>query len=212
MTMLKRGPSWFWIIFWMITIWPLGVYLLYKRLTSDRAAALGKDRKTKVAGWFLLLCGLVLLGAYLDGGRSFTLLLLSVFFLCGAGTSLQTAKRYNQDGGMYRIYIDAVANHGFTSIQDIASFADVDPKTAAKDLKVMIRKGYFDHAFIDERRGEIHYTHRQGYGGAPPATAQPYAGINGNEKMAPCRNCGANNLILQGGQNVCEFCGSPLGR
>ena len=40
----EKPTSWGWIIFWFIIFWPVGLYLLIKRLRSDKSATLERDR------------------------------------------------------------------------------------------------------------------------------------------------------------------------
>jgi hypothetical protein len=157
-----RGPSWIAITIGFILFWPVGLYLLIKKLTTDREAAVKRDSKIPVLGWILLIFGVFFLSSYLSSSRN-TLFIWAVFFIFGGLLSLRAAKRGNLEGERFRSYINAIVNHGLVSIQDIAAFAQVREKTAVKDLKRMIGMGYFDHAHIDEKRGEIYLYQRQAH-------------------------------------------------
>jgi len=163
----RYGPPWVVIIFSLIIFCPIGIYLVIKKLTSDRAAAVKTDNKAPVTGWLLLFAGFYFIspyfgrGAYGDGR-----LLLALFLICGGLVSLSAAKKGSLAGERYRRYIDAIVNHGLISVPDIAAFAQVRERRVYRDLRKMIRMGYFDHAHFDERRGEIYIYQRHAQGNA----------------------------------------------
>jgi len=157
-----RGPSWAAITICFIFFWPVGLYLLVKKLTTDREAAVRKDSKTPVLGWILMIIGVFFLSSYLSGGGK-ALFIWAAFFIFGGLSSLKAAKKGNQEGERFRSYINAIVNHGLVSIQDIADFAQVREKVVIRDLKRMIAMGYFDHAHIDEKRGEIYLYQRHAH-------------------------------------------------
>ncbi len=226
----RTGPSWVAIILWLIFFWPVGLYLLIRKLTTDKRAVVEKDRKLPMVGWLMLFIGVVFLGAFFDSYQGgVTELLFAVFFFCGGLASLRTAKKRSIEGGRYRCYIDAIVNHDLTFIPHIAAFAGVKESMACKELKKMIKMGYFEQAYIDENRNEIRLLHRQ----APVYQRQPYYGGRGSDQVfrdgygyppnqgygqyqppsaeaVSCRSCGAHNWISPGSKNQCEYCGSPL--
>ena len=157
-----RGPSWAAIIVWFITFWPVGLYLMIKKLTTDREAAVRRERKAPFMGWVLLCLGLFFFSSF-SGSGSFWHLMWALFFICGGLSSLSTSKRGSMEGERFRSYINAIVNHGLTYIGDIAAFAQVHERQVVKDLKKMIRMGYFDHAHIDDRRGEIYLYQRHAH-------------------------------------------------
>ncbi|MCL2121897.1 MAG: hypothetical protein FWH28_06565 [Clostridiales bacterium] len=240
MAKYQRGISWTAVILGLIFCWPLGLFLLIKKARTDRESAVKKDTKTSVTGWLLLFIGLSLFGTFSGAGRNNTVMLFfAIFILCGGFVSLITTRRNNLDGYKYRCYIDGIVNHGLTSLQDIANFVQIHEKQVVKDLKQMIKMGYFDHAHIDEKLGEIHifqrrpHVHHQDpyYEGPRKAEAsfrqadqaQAQSGSDRSsrtseqnatdavELLMACRSCGAQNWIVPGARNHCDFCGSPLG-
>ena len=152
----EHGPSWAIVILGLILFWPLGVYFLLKKLMTDREAAVKKDNKTPVLGWLLLFIGLFFISSFIGGRAGGDVrLLFAVFFLCGGVIAIGAAKKGNQEGERFRSYINAIVNHGLVSMPDIAAFVQVSIKTVKKDLKKMVRMGYFEHAHLDEKREEI---------------------------------------------------------
>jgi len=173
----KRPPSWAAIIIWLIFFWPVGLYFLLKRLTTDREAAVRKDGKTPVLGWIMMFAGIIILYSYFGGGYSGdTRLIIAIFLLCGSVAALSAARKSNHDSDRYRRYIDAIVNHGMVSVREIAAYVHVNESRAYMDLKKMIRMRYFDHAHIDERRGEIHIYQRHGPTGQMGGIFGPGAG------------------------------------
>lgn len=185
-----HGPSWAAIILWFIFFWPVGLYFLLRKLMTDKEAAVKMDRKAPMMGWLLLFAGIFFISSYISGGGYGRFMpVMAMFFLFGGILSLSAAKRGNLEGFRFRCYIDAIVNRGMCSFQDIAGYAQVSVKTVSKDLKRMVRMGYFDHAHIDEKRGEIHifqrwehehtaYSHYNGNAGQAyndrPYGSQPY--------------------------------------
>jgi len=158
----NQSPSWAAITICFIFFWPVGLYLLVKKLTTDKEAAVKKDSKTPVIGWLLIIIGMFFISSYFGSGKIMSSL-WAAFFIFGGLSSLSAAKKGNQEGERFRSYINAIVNHGLVSIQDIAAFAGVREKVAIKDLKRMIQMGYFDHAHIDEKRGEIYLYQRHAH-------------------------------------------------
>ncbi|MCL1849133.1 MAG: hypothetical protein FWF83_05635 [Clostridiales bacterium] len=169
MAKYSHRPSWTAIIIWMVIFWPIGLALFMKKLTSDRVAAVRKDRKAPMTGWLLLVLGLYFLGSRSFGGAFLVNGLrsgptLAIFFLVGGAILLSAAKKGNENGEKYRDYIDAIVNHGLVSIRDIAAFAEQKESVVYKDLKKMIKMGYFDRAYLDGKRGEIWIYQRRAQG------------------------------------------------
>ena len=238
----SNSPSWAVIVLCFIFFWPVGLFLLIKRLTTDKRAAVSRDKKVPAMGCFHLLVGIALFSIIFGRGgfgrMNLLIMAVALFFVFGGTISFSAAKKRDAEGGKYRLYIDAIVNRGLVFIQDIAAYVGVSEKTAYADLRKMIRMGYFAQAHVDERRGEFHYDHREGYrggpagfhgGGAQQSSAQqggvyqspgfsPHTsaaasgtGPDAVEVMATCRNCGAHNWLERGSKNECEYCGSPLG-
>ncbi len=212
----KSGPSWGTVIVLLILFWPVGLFFLYKKLTSDKTAILRNSQVLSIYGWVLAVIGIlyVILGvassaretqdmAATIGAASFILL----FFVGGGFLMIAKANKMKKTGNKYKRYIDAVANQRLTSIDQIAAVIPVQYEEAASDLQKMIDIGYFEIAYIDMARRELIMPARQPVYSA--SASAPGAGARAT-KAVRCKSCGANNTIVVGAANECEFCGSPL--
>jgi hypothetical protein len=227
----RKSPSWVAIIIGFIFFPPVGVFLFIKRITTDRGAAVRKHRAAPFMSWMLVFIGVFLILPLIKLGlRGGFWEICGLIFLISGIASARTARKGEQEGSRFRGYIDAIVNQGMVSFQDIAVYMGTSVAEVRRDLKKMVQMGYFDQAYIDENRDEIHLFHRRAEyraGGARPggeyrqeSAGKPDDGPSAEgsgqgksgdvETMGTCRNCGAHNWLEPGVRNVCEFCGSPI--
>ncbi len=64
-----------------------------------------------------------------------------------AGKGISTAGKR----GRFRKYWKALQPHGYATIDQLANAANTNRKTTTKDLKYMMKKGYFGEAYLDEQ-------------------------------------------------------------
>ena len=212
----KKVTSWGLIIFWFIFFWPVGLYLLFKRLNNDKSATI-KDKKALTIVSYILM-GMGLIYAYsaftgkAEGSEGTTSAvsagIASLVLFGGGGVILnRVAKKIRMTGVRYKKYIALIINHSQSSIDNIASAVGVSYEAAVKDLQKMIDSGYFFGAYIDLARREFVIARST----APQAVgAESAAAIHEQIKIAACGSCGANNRVTIGRISECAYCGSPL--
>lgn len=205
-----KSSSWAFIITMCILFWPVGFYLLYKKLLSDKAAVLQNSRTLKKIGIGLIVLGVIyFFGETSEGSNAIGPML---FFIGGGVFIIRTSKKMQIQGEKFKKYISIVINNEETSIDNIASAMNVSYEEAINDLKIMIDKGYFLNAYVDLGSREFVIRKKQ----YEPINVKKNSSVNEVKEEKPkmkvvvCKNCGGNNTILEGEIYECEFCGSPL--
>lgn len=206
---IKQTPSWKAVIILLIVFWPVGLYLLYKKLSGDKVAFFKNSKALKIVGIvFVVFAAMYILMTITGDMKTSDGLSAFVFFGAGGGLMLYVSNRIKNNGEKFKKYISIVVNNKQTSIDNIAAAIPTDYVQATKDLQKMIDMGYFESAYIDATAREIilHNERNQ--------QSDNTQGDNLNEeskfKVVVCKNCGANNKVMEGQVSECEFCGSPL--
>jgi len=148
--MSKKGSdgSWIGIIICLWFFWPLGLFLLYKKLSDDKKTA-GSRRKIEWIGVVLAILGLYriseLFGNF-DAGKFGE----GLFFLIGgcavAGAGIWQRMRNN----LYRKYKAIIGNRDFIDIETVARAIPTGIHKACRDIQSMIDSGMLgETAYID---------------------------------------------------------------
>lgn len=204
--------SWGIVILLLFLFWPVGLYLLYRKLTSKNETILFNDMELiipvgkgyKFLGWFVIFMA-VIIGL---GSMSFGAFVPLV--LVGGGLIYTGFLKYKK-AKIFKRYLAIIDNQN-TIIENIASLIPTDYEHAVKDLQEMIDKGYIPSAYIDMNRHEIIIANRKkvdmnyhaGLVYQQPVTTVPKVIV------VACKSCGANNKVTEGQTCECEFCGSAV--
>jgi len=199
----KPIPAYVYVV--LIVFWPVGLYLLYKHLTSDKTNMMQNSKTMRYFAIGFLVFGAISILYYLPGlfgadavnaafglGVGLAIAGGGVMILKLSAQAMQTAQRY-------RSYIAVVINQGNSSLHDISRALAIDFATVEADLNKMIEIGYFPFAYIDARHQRI----------VLPVRIQA-AGANENTRVVRCGFCGANNKLVGNEPPICEYCGSSL--
>jgi len=215
----KKSTSWGLIIVVLIIFWPVGLFLLYGKITGDKAAALKNSKVLNIMGWvFVALAIMYLLMAITgnlkteNGSSAVESFMMAFVFFGGGGTFLiYIAKKMKVNAEKFKKYIAIVINNNETSIDNIAAAAPSSYEQTKKDLQKMIDNGYFENAYIDVSKREIVLPNKNHVQTHSISNIQMNASVNEPQiKAVVCRNCGANNKIVEGQACECEYCGSIL--
>ncbi|UWP60788.1 hypothetical protein [Ruminococcus gauvreauii] len=205
----KKSVSWLVVILLLIVFWPVGLYFLYKKISTDKAAAMKNSKVLSVIGWIFVAIGIIgSMGSISDKTVTAGDLAIGLVFFVGGGIlMLYSAKKVKMSGEKYKKYINIVINNQQTSIENIASAMSMNQKQVVKDLEAMIDRGYFSNAYIDHGNSEIVLPHneRKNKDVVYAETSQTL-----QQEVVVCKNCGANNLVTVGTISECEYCGSPI--
>lgn len=192
----KKGPSWIAIIIWFIIFWPVSIYLLWKKITKDKAAAMGSSKVLMVLGVLFIVAAL---------GVCTESVGLTLFYGIGGAGMIWASGRVKRSGVRYKQYIEFVVNQRRRNIDDVAAAMNISYDDAVKGLNKMISLGYFKDAYIDHGTHEIVF----------PQLQQAEAALNDEKQTVQmrtikCPNCGGNNTAPVGKVCECMFCGSPI--
>lgn len=207
--------SWKSIILFLIFLWPVGIYLLYKRQTADNKTQLNAYTKVIVIGWVLLATGVFTLFAWAGGDEELKDSISGILIVLAGGIALLVwGRRMKATALKYKKYIALVANQRMYRLDEISNAAALPYETVKNDLNRMIECDYFPGAYLDENTGEIVLAAhaagaglRQTDGGMRSRDDQPTG--NAEQRIVTCDGCGAKNVVT-GSLGRCEYCGSPL--
>jgi len=198
---IKKSMSWGWLIFWLIIIWPVGIFFLFRKLTADKTAILKYSKIIAIVSYIIIFYGIISLIMTFED----TSMLIGVVLFGGGGIwLLRISKKMKRKGQKYKKYIAIVINQSQTSIDYIASSIGESYEIAANDLQEMIDAGYFTNAYINEGSRIIVLSQDTSHSVNHSGNAQAQT------KVVACSSCGANNTIIAGQTIECEYCGSPL--
>lgn len=203
---ISSAYSWPVVILTCIIFWPIGLFLLWKRISIDRKASLTTGKLVIVCGFTSLAFSLMgLLVSLSEGIKSDDVNMIIFFIAAGIGLLL-LGKSMIKNARKYKKYLSIIVNQNMTSIDNIAAANNVSYDEAQKDIQKMIDKGYFSGAYINDGAREL----------VLPRVKQAENIVQSNHeepvetKVVACKNCGANNTVIVGKTSECEFCGSPI--
>lgn len=200
--------SWPIIIFALCFFWPIGVFLIIKRASTDRKTAMGAGKfigGLGIVSYCIAVCGLLVC---ISG--SFTLgdVVMILFFGAAGFVLRKVAKKNKVEAENVKQYLAIIINGNVRQLDTIASTTGKSYDVVHKDVKKMIDKGYLKNAYIDEGMREVVLPNS-----APVFRNNVNAAIvnatPAQPKIVACSCCGANNTIY-GDVGECEYCGSPL--
>lgn len=202
----KKGDSHSWplIVFLLIIFWPVGVYFLVRKLGTDKKASLSSGRKMTIWGWIIVGGGLISSGALMEDGLASGI--LGTLFYISAGLALVfLGKRSSIKAEKNKKYIDLIVNKKLRSIGTISSAVPVSHDVAITDIEDMIKKGFFEDAYINYSVDEIVLVTDE-----VQANNLSYTNRQAEMKVVTCNGCGANNKVEKGKVENCQYCGSLI--
>ena len=202
-----KWTSWPAIALMCLFFWPVGLLLLWKRISVDKRAGLNIGKTITICGWTGFVLAILRIIIIPSEGATESDIGAIVFFILGGIALILLGKYIKDNSKKMKKYIAVVANQGITDINKIAEIIPTTYEIALKDLNKMIDKGYFEGSYIDENAKKILLPKRH--------HEDIYSDINSateETKMVSkvCKSCGANNTITVGTVEECEFCGSPI--
>ena len=200
--------SWPAIIIAFFVFWPVGLFLLFKRVANDKKTAMGAAKLIRGIG--IASCVFAAIGFLASFSDDFGSALIVVLIFGGAGVALiSLAKKMKTEAENVKKYLAIIVNGNERMLDNIASAIGKDYATVRSDVQKLIDKGYLKNAYINENAREV----------VLPVKAAPapvYTAATPNAPAAPvqvrvvtCPCCGANNTIA-GAVGECEYCGAPL--
>ena len=198
--------SWPVIILALCIFWPVGIFLIIKRVSVDKKTAMGAGKLIGGIGIAsYCIAGIGFIACLSDGFGSDDIGMILFFGI--AGFALQkVSQKIKREAEDVKKYLSVIINGNERQIDVIASSMAKSYDVAKNDIQKLINKGYLKNAYINEGTREI----------VLPNIIQEQSGdvtntssVNVETKIITCPCCGANNTVV-GDMGECEYCGSPL--
>ena len=201
--------SWPVIILALIFFWPLGLFLIIKRTSVDKKAAMASGKLIKGLG--IASCCMAALGflVCLSDGFDGTDVGMIIFFAAAGAALLYLANKIKKEADSVKQYLNIIVNGGERQLDSVAAATGKQYDVVKKDVQKMIDKGFLKNAYINENTREVvlpSVAPANTNVGQPTNTGTPTA-VQTRVVACPC--CGANNTV-SGTLGECEYCGTPL--
>ena len=214
--MQKKSFSWGIIALMFIVFFPIGIWMLVKKMTSEKFNYIKNGKSLKVLAWILIIFAAIYLMMLITGdletedGSSVvgSLIMMIMLFGGGGAFALFKAHSYIKKGTKYNRYVSIINNSNNTLIDTIATAYPTTYEKAAEDIQSMIDDGYFMNAYVDLNRRELIMPQKSVSDNI--TVNQNSTHIDAQPMSIECKNCGATNTVVPGAVNECEYCGSPL--
>lgn len=200
--------SWPVIVIALIIFWPVGIYLIVKRVSSDKKSTMNSAKTIKYLGIGSYCIAALGVLAVIGDFTFSNLLVVIVFGIAGYALSKLSAK-VSAEAESVKQYLSIIVNGNVRSLDEIAAAKGKPYDETKADIQKMIDKGFLNNAYINENTREVVLT--QNRSAPQPAFApgvQP-AAATVQPRVVTCSCCGANNTVV-GSVGECEYCGSPL--
>ena len=210
--MNENGKVGFWyswpvIILVLCLFWPVGVFLIIKRVSKDRKTAMSAGEfigGLGIASYCIAAIGLL---ACISDGFAGGDVVMILFFGVAGFVLRKIAKKIKTEAENVKQYLSIIVNGNVRQLDMIASATGKSYDVVHDDVQKMIEKGYLKNAYIDEGMREVILPN---YAPVPQNNVNAAANITQTHpRIAACPCCGANNTIY-GDMGECEYCGSPL--
>lgn len=215
----RKTRSWGLIIFMFIIFFPVGIYMMVKKVTTEKHNCIKNGKALKVFGWSSFVMGTIFVMTVLDGSLKYEetgevvsfsdIFPVIAFFYIFSGVCILKGRKYVKLGLKYERY-SAIVNSGkIYSLEGIASAFPIDYKTACKDLQEMIDAGFFPFSYIDLERKMLITPETPS--ARKDSGKQDVSGMgSGKAKVIKCPNCGATNAVYSEAVAKCKYCDSLL--
>jgi hypothetical protein len=197
--------SWPAIIISFLIFWPIGAFLLWRKIAFDKKLQMFSGRAVEIIGWVLAAFAALGTAVSVSEGITGEDVSMIIFFLAAGAVLIFLGRLMRANAAKYKKYINIVGNQHMYLIDNIAGAAGLPADKVKVDLQKMIDKGYFTGAYIDEANREIIL---------PVHNVVPKQENNTVNEVGTlvvtCKSCGANNTIVKGTTGECEYCGAPI--
>ncbi len=216
----KHSATWTQVILFLIIFWPIGLFLLIKKLNSDRSATFVGGGIINIIGWILAILGSIGIIMLFQGGEMVSSGIIWFVLVGVPGIMLIIkGKKVKAKSLKYKKYIQLIVNQQITDISQLAIYTGKSASEVLDDLREMISSGNLGSAVLDPTgmgvvlRRPAHATQNQ----QQPAFATNQDQVQVKDQPIPtftptvvkCKACGADNFVDAPHAN-CEYCGSPL--
>lgn len=210
--------SWPIIIVAFIIFWPVGVFLLIKRLTENKtnpAGAGGAGQGVKKAIGIILIVigalgGIGTLGSTTENSDWVGGFIVALMFIAGGIALLLNVKKHKKDEELVQKYRSIIVKGDVRRLDTIAQTIGRPYEVVHDEVKRIIEKGYIQNAYLDEGAREVVLMRSTAPLISPVKPKHTTANAtSAKTKTVACPCCGANNTIV-GNTGECEYCGAVL--
>lgn len=198
---MKKKHSWATIGVVLLFLFPVGIYMLVQKVTSekDRYAQNGKGLKTLAIVLFCMSVVYIVMGlsgqvVHDDGTPAYESAIIMPLVLCPGGlAALIKGKQYMARGEVYSDFAARFHAGETLNIDEVASKQKISFDAAVADLQGLIGVGYLENAKVDRIGRKVIHT-------------QPVAKL----VTLVCPHCDGSNEFPEGAIGCCIYCDSPL--
>lgn len=209
--------SWPIIILALWIFWPVGIFLIIKRVSIDKKASLVSGKIFGILGIIMyVITGFFGLGVVIcltdmsDPSMVEVLpifLVIAIIFGLGGFALQKVSRKIKREAEDIKKYLSVIVNGNERQIDAIASSIGKPYDVTKNDIQKLINKGYLKNAYINEGAREVVLPSNDVQ--VQTETSANVTSIGIATRVVACRCCGANNTI-SGEAGECEYCGSPL--
>lgn len=198
---MKKTTSWVAIIVGLILFFPIGIYLLFKKVTEENGSY-QQNGNVLIIIALALFCMIPIIAIfaytgelqYADGTPAYgAALVISMLLGAGGISSIAVGIYYIQRGQKYDQYISKLSPQHPVELRELASELKLPINTVISDLQCMIDTGYIPNAYIDHIRMRL--------------ATKPVICFT---TQVICSACGGTNQVEPGKPAACEYCNTAL--
>jgi hypothetical protein len=218
--------SWTAIIIVLFIFWPVGLFMLFSKLSNDRTATFGGGAAMiKFIGVVLVILGVTMLATLSSGDASVatTGVIMAAIFAIPGFYLINKSRDIRKSGNRNRQYIELVINNKVHEVHELARRLRVSQEVVIKDVNDMINRGMLGAARLNLNSGIIQFPRpkqkqeqRYGertdshYNQRPTQQKRPeHVYESFQPKTIRCTSCSANNFV-ESLPATCEYCGNSL--
>lgn len=206
--------SWPVIILALCIFWPVGLFLLIKRVSVDKKTAMSVGKLIGIFGGVSYGIAVIGIIACISDGFTSDDVTMILFFGIAGFALRRAAKKIKAEAESVKQYLAIIINGNVRQLDNIAATTGKSYDAVKADIQKMIKKGYLKNAYINENTREVVLPVAIPTSPvANPVFANPLqpvaAPAQPQAKIVACPCCGANNTIY-GASGECEYCGSPI--
>ncbi len=200
----KKSSSWAVIILILIFIWPVGIFLLYRKLAYDDEK-LKNIRNTLWSGaifcYLLAFCGLSAnTGSTFDSLDVALIIIFIMIAIVCTIFALKTNKKYKY----YEKYVEILKIRKRIDLSELSRKMGITEEQVIDDI-AKLNKYKMSNTYINEDNEIIIVSNNYVDN---TAFKEPKKQIT----IVKCKNCGATNKCIEGKENRCEYCGTIIER
>jgi len=222
----RKTYSWTSIVILLIIFWPIGLIMLFSKLSNDRTASFGGGSGIiKFIGVVLVAFGVIFLFTLASGDASIatTGIVLAAIFAVPGFYLIKKSNQVKNSGTKNRKYIDYIVNNQIHDIHELARRMNVSQEVVIEDVNGMINRGMLGGARLNLKEGVIQFPRPKPREEQPrpvtpstphrdqrPMHREPVQEFKQFEPQTiRCTSCSANNFV-ESLPATCEYCGTSL--